>query len=1117
MRLKRETRRLAITAAGTAALVVAGLVIGSGMSSAAQGELTQSYSCPFPLIGNQTVTIDIRTEQPDTIAAGAFTPALDITAVSNAGATATQGLRLVGAETIQGVARATSTVRGPGGQGDQTVQVTTQVPNQPIPAVGNDLVLNATGSAPGLRFDEPGSASLEVTDIVLEMTPLRADGTPTDLGTFVADCTPTDGQDTVLHTYQVTGAAVTPEEPLGVGNTPPLRQTYTCPFPLIGNQNVTVDISADLPTEIAAGTFTPAINISAVSNAGATATQGLRLVGAETVEGKAVATSLVKSPQGHLAVAVGTDVPKQTIPAVGNDLIVNAAGSAPALRFDEPGTATLSVHDLVLTMTPRRADGTETGLGTFVADCTPTAGQTTVLHTFTVTAPADTEAPSAPGAPAAGEITQNSIALSWAAATDNVGVTGYDVRSGGAVVKSVTGTEAVVDGLEPDSEHTFTVVAKDAAGNTSAESAPVTARTLAAPDTQAPTVPGAPVAANIGQTSVDLSWPASSDNVAVTGYDVLSGGSVVASSTGASATVSGLTADREYTFTVVAKDAAGNTSAESPGVTVRTLAAPDTEAPTTPGNLRATGASQDSVGLAWDASSDNVAVTGYVVTYGSESVEVAETSTTITGLSASTEYTFTVVAKDAAGNTSAAGGPVTVRTEDVPDTEGPTPPSGLTVTERTQSSISLSWQGSIDNVGVAGYEVLSGGDVVKSVTGTSATVDGLQPDTAYSFTVVAKDAAGNTSAASNQVDTRTEPAPDTQAPDAPANLRAADTTPTSIALAWDAADDNVGVTEYEVFRGATSLGTVTGTSKLVEGLEPDTEYTFTVVARDAAGNTSAASAALTARTAKAPDTVAPSAPGNPRSTGASQTSITLAWDVAQDNVGVTGYDVLNGTTVVASVTGTSATVANLTPDTEYTFTVVAKDAAGNVSAPSATVTARTQPRDSTIIEYGYDLTGKTKIKAANGTVNLRGGIDAELDLATGTFTADLALNPTSGNFRIFGFIPVSAKIEFAQADRTTGSLAGGVLKSTSKVTVKMPRITMMGFPISTSADCRTKTPATIPLQSKPNFDPLAGGTLTGTYTLPALQGCGSMNSLISALTSGPGNTIEVALAPRPVG
>ena len=1106
-----------IAAAGTTVMVVAGLVIGSGIGSAAQGQLVQSYSCPFPLIGNQTVTVDIRTEQPDTVAAGTFTPPLAITAVSNAGSTATQGLRLVGAETIRGVARATSTVKGPGTQGDMTVQVTTQVPQQPIPAVGNDLILNATGSAPGLRFDQPGAATLEVTDLVLEMTPLRADGTPTDLGTFTAECTPAEGQDTTLQTYSVTGAAVTPEVPAGVGNTPPLKQVYTCPFPLIGNQNVTVDINTELPPEVDAGAFTPEINISAISNAGATATQGLRLVGAETIEGKAVATSLVKSPQGHLAVAVPTNIPKQGIPAVGNDLIVNAAGTAPALQFDQPGTATLSVHDLVLTMTPRRADGTETGLGTFTSDCTPATGQTTVLHTFTVKPVGDTTPPTKPGTPAAGEITETSIALSWAASTDEVGVTGYDILSGGTVVKSVTGASAVVDGLTANTEYTFTVVAKDAANNKSAASDPVTARTKQAVDGQKPTAPGAPTAANITQTTIDLSWAASSDNVGVTGYDVLSGGDVVASSEGASTTVTGLTANTEYTFTVVAKDAAGNVSDASPAVTAKTLASPDTQKPTAPGNLRSTGASENSVGLAWDASEDNVGVTGYVVTYGSETVEVEGTSTTVTGLAENTEYTFTVVAKDAAGNTSDAGGPLTVRTAQGPDRVAPSAPANLEVTGKTQSSISLSWLASTDNVGVTGYDVVSGGTVVKSVTGTEATVDGLEPDTAYTYTVVAKDAAGNTSAPSAAVTGRTDKAPDTQKPTAPGNLRATDATENSIALAWNEASDNVGVTEYEVFQGSTSLGTVSGTTKLVTGLDADTEYTFTVVARDAAGNTSAASAPLTARTDKAPDTQKPTAPGNPRSTGTSQTSITLAWDAATDNVGVTAYEVRNGATVVATVTGTSATVANLTPDTEYTYTVVAKDAAGNTSDPSAPVTARTLPRDSTVVEYSFDLAGATYIKAANGTVPLTGGIDADFDLATSTFEADLALNPTSGSFKLFGFIPATAKIQFAPVGRTTGSIAGGVLKSTSKVTVKLPQVSLMGFPIAQSSTCQTKSPATIPLESKGSFDPLAGGALTGTYTLPALQGCGQLNSLISALAAGKGNTIAVALTPRPIG
>ncbi|WP_410661412.1 proprotein convertase P-domain-containing protein [Amycolatopsis sp. lyj-112] len=91
------------------------------------------------------------------------------------------------------------------------------------------------------------------------------------------------------------------------------------------------------------------------------------------------------------------------------------------------------------------------------------------------------------------------------------------------------------------------------------------------------------------------------------------------------------------------------------------------------------------------------------------------------------------------------------------------------------------------------------------------------------------------------------------------------------------------------------------------------------------------------------DTTAPSAPGNPRSTGATSNSVSLAWDAATDNVGVAGYDVYNGSSLASSATGTSTTVTGLNPDTSYAFTVKARDAAGNVSPSSGVVSVKTQP------------------------------------------------------------------------------------------------------------------------------------------------------------------------------
>ncbi len=91
------------------------------------------------------------------------------------------------------------------------------------------------------------------------------------------------------------------------------------------------------------------------------------------------------------------------------------------------------------------------------------------------------------------------------------------------------------------------------------------------------------------------------------------------------------------------------------------------------------------------------------------------------------------------------------------------------------------------------------------------------------------------------------------------------------------------------------------------------------------------------------DTTPPSAPGNPRATSTTANSVSLAWDASTDDVGVTAYDVYNGSAVAATVAGTSATVTGLAPDTAYTFTVKARDAAGNASPASASVVARTQP------------------------------------------------------------------------------------------------------------------------------------------------------------------------------
>ncbi|ACZ89829.1 glycosyl hydrolase family 18 protein [Streptosporangium roseum] len=90
------------------------------------------------------------------------------------------------------------------------------------------------------------------------------------------------------------------------------------------------------------------------------------------------------------------------------------------------------------------------------------------------------------------------------------------------------------------------------------------------------------------------------------------------------------------------------------------------------------------------------------------------------------------------------------------------------------------------------------------------------------------------------------------------------------------------------------------------------------------------------------DTTPPSVPGNLRSTATSSSSVSLAWNASTDNVGVTGYEIYRGTTLVTTVTGTTHTDTGLTPATAYSYTVRARDAAGNRSTASNQLNVTTQ-------------------------------------------------------------------------------------------------------------------------------------------------------------------------------
>ena len=270
---------------------------------------------------------------------------------------------------------------------------------------------------------------------------------------------------------------------------------------------------------------------------------------------------------------------------------------------------------------------------------------------------ADTQAPSVPSGLKAATISATQINLTWTAATDNVGVKGYQVFVNNVVVSTTSSTSFQHIGLAAGTTYNYRVNAFDAAGNysgwTPTAVAAKTTQAVAASDTTPPSVPSGLTGTAVSNTQINLKWTASTDNVGVKGYYVYLNDVALAITTTPSYTHTGLIAGTTYNYRVSAYDAVPNHSAWTAPVAVKTTGTPpaDTTPPSVPSGLAGTAISNTQINLTWTASTDNVGVKGYQVFVND--VVVSTTTTTSfqhTGLAASTTYNYRVNAFDAAGN-----------------------------------------------------------------------------------------------------------------------------------------------------------------------------------------------------------------------------------------------------------------------------------------------------------------------------------------------------------------------------------------------------------------------------------------------------------------------------------
>jgi len=321
----------------------------------------------------------------------------------------------------------------------------------------------------------------------------------------------------------------------------------------------------------------------------------------------------------------------------------------------------------------------------------------------------DKQAPSIPSGLTATPVSTSEINLKWNASKDNVGVAGYKVYRNGQYIATVTdGTSYNDTGLKPATKYKYTVSAFDAAGNNSAQSAVVSATTLALEVTNiaygktasASSEETGNTASKANDNNLDTRWCANNGNtghwwmVDLGGEYSLTGSEITWEKANKIYKYK-IEASLDGSTWITAVDKTGNTSAQqvqkddisiSPARYVRVTVTgleqgcwasireckiygypaihSDKQAPSVPSNLTVKPISSNQIDISWNASSDNVGVVGYKVYRNGTQIATVTNALTYndTGLAAGTAYEYTVKAYDAAGNESAASSPAKAAT-----------------------------------------------------------------------------------------------------------------------------------------------------------------------------------------------------------------------------------------------------------------------------------------------------------------------------------------------------------------------------------------------------------------------------------------------------------------------
>ena len=629
--------------------------------------------------------------------------------------------------------------------------------------------------------------------------------------------------------------------------------------------------------------------------------------------------------------------------------------------------------------------------------------------------------------------TSTSVQLTWAApAQVGSGLSGYTVNcTPSCTIASQPGandTSLVITGLTAGQGYTFSIVANstDTQSSSSVQTYAVGSATVLS-------------SAQVTSTSATLTWTAPSNlqgGAAILSYLYVCtpsvGSAVNGISSSATALITGLSPNTLYSCVVSANDVNGNTSVASSPETFTTMHV----APSAATGLTATTQSTTSVLLDWTAPTQvGSGLSGYTVTCTPSCTIASQpganaTQLLITGLTPGVSYSFTLVANgtDTQNSVSATASARTVTGA----------PTNMTASASSASSVLLNWTPPTQvGSGLSGYTVTcTPSCTIASQPGanaTSLTVTGLTAGQSYTFSIVAN-ATGTQSSAAATASVRTL----YLAPSAPRAIAAVAQTTSSVNLSWTVpAQVGSGLSGYTVTcTPSCTIASQPGandTSLVITGLTSGTLYTFSVVA-NASDSQNSSAATASARTAYA----APGAVTGLTATAQSTSSVLLNWTAAAAN----GSASLNGYTVtctpsctIASQPGANATgalITGLTPNTSYTFSIVANasDAQSSGSATSSAVLTASAPGQ--LVSPSNSVTTTTATVSWSAPIGSGNAIVGYVVTCSPTCGSTQVLSGTATSVNLTGLTPNSAYVVSIVAQSLSGNTTTTVNLSTAK-------------------------------------------------------------------------------------